>query len=211
MSGKVHRLLPVCTILALALVLASNLPAMAQAPINDVYQLGYFHVVPIIALDGAGTTTAFHIINTGQIGSPIDPATDHGTVCADIYIFDSNQEMLSCCSCPITANGMTEIHPGTPLTRVRLLEGVIKVVSDQGCDETNITRPVPGGLRVFGTNAQSLGHSTETLFQTAPLTPTEQNFLGNTCSFVHYLGSGVGVCNCPSDITTDGVIVVLQE
>jgi hypothetical protein len=105
---------------------------------------------------------------------------------------------------------MTEIHPGTPLTRVRLLDGVVKVVSDQGCDETNITSPVPAGLRVWGTNAQTLGHSTENLFQPAPLTSTEQNFLGNTCSFMHYLGSGVGVCDCPSDITPDGIIIVLQ-
>lgn len=199
---------PSCLALLFLLTLTLALPSFGQAT-NDVYQLGYFHVVPILQLDGAGTVTSFTVINTGQVGSPIDAATNSGTVCADIYFFDTNQEMLSCCSCPITANGMTKIHPGTPLTRVRLLEGVIKVVSDQGCDETNISRPVPGGLRVFGTNAQSLGHSTETLFQSAPLTSTEQAFLGQACSFVHYLGSGIGRCDCPVDFAGDGVIIII--
>ncbi len=180
---KLRHLAGVVALTALVFALAT--PGSAQS-INDVYQVGYYNVGPGIA---------FHVINTGQIGSPIDAATNQGTVCADIYIFDTNQEMLSCCSCPITANGLTNIHSGRALTAVPFTTGVIKIVSDRGCDETNITAPVPAGLRAFQTNAQVIG-ATETLFQPAPLTATEQTFLGNTCSFVHYLGSGVGVCAC---------------
>jgi hypothetical protein len=73
-------------------------------------------------------------------------------------------------------------------------------VADAGCDETNITAPVPGGLRVFLGNVQAGGSLTETLDQPAPLTSTEQQFLGNACSFVHYLGSGRGICYCSTGL-----------
>ncbi len=176
----------ICVSLALALlVLALTSPMLAQS-INDVYQVGYFN-----NNDGL----AVRIINTGQIGSPIDAASGHGTVCADIYVFDANQEMLACCSCPLTANELTELRSVQTLTRVEPPTGVIKIVSDRGCDATNITAPVPAGLRAFQVNPQR-GGLTETLYQPAPLTVTEQNFLGQTCSFVLYLGSGVGTCRC---------------
>ena len=187
MSQKLRRVLGMVALAALALSLAT--PSFGQAP-DDVYQLGYFN-------NNEGL--AVRIINTGQIGSPIDAGTNHGTACADIYVFDQNQEMLACCSCALTANALTELRSVQTLTRVKPPTGVVKIVSDRGCDETTISAPVPAGLRAFQVNPQGIG-ATETLYQAAPLTATEQNFLGNTCSFVHYLGSGVGTCRCGIEV-----------
>jgi hypothetical protein len=178
----------VVVVLALAL---SVTPSLAQIVANDAYQVGYFG--PFEFAD------TMRIINTGQIGSPMDASTKHGTVCADIYIFDANQEMAACCSCALTANALTELRVFSPLTGVDPPAGVVKIVADAGCDETNITAPVNGGLRAFQDNIQSTAPSvsvTETLFQPAPLTTQEQQFLGQACSFVHYLGSGRGICAC---------------
>ena len=184
------RILSAAVVIVLALGLAVT-PSRAQIVANDAYQVGYFG--PFALAD------TVRIINTGQIGSPIDAGTKHGTVCADIYVFDANQEMAACCSCALTANALTELRVFSPLTSVTPPTGVIKIVADAGCDETNITAPVNGGLRAFQDNIASTAPSlsvTETLFQPAPLTAQEQQFLGQACSFVHYLGSGKGICAC---------------
>ena len=165
------------------------LPSPAQVVANDAYQVGYL---------GSGLI-GFKIINTGQIGSPIDSTTSQGTVCADIYFFDANQEMQSCCSCPLTANQLIQRFELSSLTGTFVVPAVMKIVADAGCDETSIPQPVNGGLRAFLTNGQpgpGAATLTETLFQPAPLSVQEQRFLGDACSFVHYLGSGRGVCAC---------------
>jgi hypothetical protein len=189
---KATKLLCVSTLVVLFVALA--VPSWAQVVANDAYQVNYYS-------GGVGT---LRVINTGQVGSPIDTGTNHGKVCADIYVFDSNQEMLACCSCPITANGLLTVS-GTgllfnPLTGIRPATGVIKIVADnqpgKACDPKTIINPVESGLRAWETHPQGAA-LTETVFANAPLTNTEQSFLGQACSFVWYLGSGKGVCTCP--------------
>jgi hypothetical protein len=180
-----RRLLTIATVAVVVTLMSA--PSFAQVVANDAYQVGYYDVFRSLV-----------IINTGQIGSPIDPGTKHGTVCADIYLFDANQEMLACCSCVSTANGMALLTGATTLTNVDFTRGVIKVVADAGCDETSITTPVNGGLRAFETNfttGPAVGLR-ENRLEAAPLTTQEQQFLGQACSFVHYLGSGKGTCVC---------------
>ncbi len=202
-----QKLLVIAAIAALGMLATT----CAAQVVNDAYQLSYFNTGLVVNVD-----TSIRIINTGQVGSPIDAASAHGRVCADIYVFDTNQEMLECCSCPITANGLLTLSVQqnlvqSTLTNVRLISGVVKIVSDRGCDPTAITAPVPGGLRAFSPHEQEIitpipGDGqlftfqgiTETEFQSAPLQSQEAAFLGNACSFVLYLGSGRGKCACPA-------------
>jgi|SRR5690349_10718245 len=186
-----RKLLTIAAVAALVVLAAASSPAQIVA--NDAYQVGYYD-----------HNRGIHIINTGQIGSPIDPTTNHGTVCADIYLFDTNQEMLACCSCPLTANALVHDLSARSLTNAPFIRGVLKIVADAGCDETNITTPVNGGLRASLNNALLEGVpaaivQTENWLERAPLTAQEQQFLGQTCAFVHYLGSGVGVCSCTAE------------
>jgi hypothetical protein len=175
------------TITALVLFIALASPMWAQ--INDVYQ-GH----PFID----SQPSLVQIWNTGQVGSPIDPATKQGTVCADIYVFDANQEMSECCNCKITANGVLTLSTdvtgyglrANPLTGVAPQIGVYKIVSDAGsnCDATN---PVPTpDLRAWAFGP------TYDQFAQVPLQAQEQQFLGQACAFVIYLGSGKGQCSC---------------
>src|SRR5690242_21832827 len=127
----------------LLLIGAFTLPVTAQT-VNDAYQVNYFSDQLRVA-DVSAPDQFVRIINTGQIGSPIDSATNQGTVCADIYVFDTNQEMLECCSCPLTANALLTLSVQqnlvqSTLTNVRLISGVVKIVSDRGCDPTEIGR-----------------------------------------------------------------------
>ncbi len=167
-------------------------PLMAQVVANDAYGVSDYTV--------PGTV---RIINTGQIGSPIDVGTRHGTVCANIYVFDANQEMLECCSCPITANGLLTMDVAAqllnqPLTGVTPDAGVVKVVADTGCNPTSVTSPVPHALaacivKILDKASPKL---VESCLAPAPLQNQEAAFLGNACSFVLYLGSGKGLCAC---------------
>jgi hypothetical protein len=130
-------------------------------------------------------------------------------------VFDTTQEMLECCHCPITANGIAELSVLNDLTQEPLTgfpapdAGVIKVVSDIRCNEQ---APVPyPTLLGWATHIQqpTTGSfvTTEDSFKKAPLssavpdepvdpTTSELLFLGQACSFVQYLGSGKGVCTC---------------
>src|SRR4029077_10121767 len=113
---------------ALLLVVFLGTVVFAQG-INDVYQVNYY------ANANSMADSTVRIINTGQQGTPI--SAGHGTVCADIYVFDNTQEMLECWACPITANGILELplHNNlmqNPLTGIASTpnSGVIKIVSD---------------------------------------------------------------------------------
>ncbi len=206
------RLLVVSVLVALVVALAT--PSFAQVVASDAYQVNYYIQAPCVTPQPLGAPlSALFTINTGQVGSPIDAPTAHGTVCADIYVFDTNQEMLECCSCPVTANGLLAMAvcpnlTGNALTGVSPAIGVIKVVADQPtgglCDARSINSPVNGGLRswrttITGASRLSLVGLSENHFQSAPLTAQEQQFLGQACAFVTYLGSGRGTCRCTAE------------
>ncbi|HMK31459.1 MAG TPA: hypothetical protein VK473_17385 [Terriglobales bacterium] len=191
--------------LVLTLVALSSL-ASAQG-LTDVYWVNYFSnryspTAVLAAIDIYDQTV--RVINPGEQGTPL--SSKQGTVCADFYVFDDNQEMSECCACPITANGLLILSinrelNGNPLSGFPApLNGVIKLVSDNraNCDPTS---PVPtSDLRAWATHLQAPDGSrlvtTETEFEPAALQQDELSFLGTACSFVLFLGSGQGSCSC---------------
>ena len=72
---------------------------------NDAYYLGYY--------GGANMglpPAEVNIVNPGSTGgySDFDPTTPgyHGDLCANIYVFTSDQQMVECCSCFVSPNGL---------------------------------------------------------------------------------------------------------
>lgn len=190
------------TLLLLVAVALIAIPCSSFAQIQDVYQVTYYdNNIPGSPLD-SGT---IRIINPGLNGSPI--SANEGTLCANIYVFDSTQEMIECCSCQITANGLLTLSVAEPTENpltVTPYRGVIKVVSTTPtlmCDPTKIA-PTPD-LRAFATHLQDDGYVaghrflsvTEDEFADAPLSSVESSDLGTICSFVRYLGTGRGRCD----------------
>ena len=185
------------TVLLLALLLSGAAPAVAQS----VYQLNYF--------DNASShiDQKIRIVNSGEQGSPLDVYA--GTVCADIYVFDANQEMVECCACKITANANFTVSLNNqliqrPLTGTAVTAGSIHIIGDKypGCNET-APQPTSGLLaskmqiQVVGPDNAPVSWATETNFQFAPLSDSQRTFLGQACSFVQYLGNRVrGKCIC---------------
>ncbi len=191
-------------------VVALCAPVFAQDSVNltgndtgpGVYQVNYFSN----KLTGQGAPDQFvRIINTGAAGDPL--SYDEGPVCANIYMFDHQQEMLECCSCPLTANDLLTLSVNQHLMQNPLTgapgpsEGVIKIVSDQKskCSAEVLNYP-KFQLAAFGTHLQQpvLNNffTTETAFTPAELSWQERDFLPLACSFVRFLGSGKGRCDC---------------
>jgi hypothetical protein len=190
---------------ALVLVLVACGLATAQVNPDNVYSLTYFDN----NIQNGPLDATIRIINPGTSGSPI--SGDEGTQCANLYVFDDTQEMVECCSCPITANGLLTFRvqevTENPLT-VFPVRGVIKMIASSPspiCDATFTALLDPPLLRGFAThlqNPRAPGNLapfplavTEERFADAPLSFVEQNDLGTICSFVRYLGTGRGRCD----------------
>jgi hypothetical protein len=195
-------------VLAGILLLVSAVPAFAQLDAGDppTFFADYYanNAGPV----PSATDQVVRIINSGLYGTPLTSPV--GDICANIYVFDNNQEMISCCSCRITPNGLASASVGlqltnNPVTSVVPAAGVIKIVATplkRTCDPTARIDPSTADddlAVVFGTHVQTTAGTTsvtETNIGVAPLGSYELDFLPTACTFAQYLGSGKGTCGC---------------
>lgn len=187
-----HTLLVVCT-LALALCTVSAW-ASTTTPPADTLKVDYF----------ANANTAGAPDGTVRL---TNPGTAAGNVCANVFVFDANQELSECCSCELTPDGLRTLSVNTdlthnPLTGVTLTGGVIKIVSTTltagSCPLPTRISPTPA-LRAWATHIQNGSFAeTETSSQDATLSSGEVSRLQAECTAVQIDGSGSGVCSCGS-------------
>lgn len=191
-------------ILLVGLLLLMSTAALAQG----TYFVDYYsnNAGPVVGpLD-----QTIKIINVGTTGTPL--TTPRGDVCANIYVFDNNQEMIACCACRLTPNELATASVGNqltnnPLTSVVPPAGVVKIVNGTppagGCDPAAFTvgtTPAPS-IVGYATHLQVTGgatYVTETKIPNVGLINLqgELDFLAQACGFVRYLGSGKGTCSC---------------
>jgi len=157
----------------------------------------------------ADTLKVDYFSNANTSGAPdgtvriLNPGTSGGNLCADIFVFDTDEELSECCSCKITPDGLLTLSVDTdlthdPLTGVVLSTGVIKIVSSLTkaglCPLPTVSVPA-AGLRAWTTHIQGSSFSiTETASQDATLSTKEQNTLQSQCNAISKVGSGRGVC-----------------
>jgi hypothetical protein len=158
--------------------------------------------------NNAGPGGAFdqivRIINVGVGGTPMTSPT--GDICADIYVFDNNQELLACCDQRITPNGLASASvsnqlTNNPVTSAIPTAGVIKIATTPAPCGTPLTTADTSLAVVFATHLQVTGgatYVTETEMLSSPLSVGEALFLPMACSFARYLGSGSGRAFCSS-------------
>jgi hypothetical protein len=147
-------------------------------------------------------------LNIGDSFLNITNTGSQGNLCVAAYTFDASEEMVSCCSCLVTPNGLVSLSvqgdlisnslsPSTPTAVVTML-----VASDPmsgACDPSRITDSNQG-LRVFGTTLHALPGTpandglTEVPFQECGLSAAELNHLTSFCGFINANGSGFGIC-----------------
>jgi hypothetical protein len=134
-----------------------------------------------------------------------DPGTDAaGNFCADIFVFDPNQELSECCSCTTTPNNLLMLSlnkdlTGNPLTNKLLTTGTITIVpaaTQAGvCPLPSTMTPEPS-LQSWSTHIQS-GNGftvTETEDQRTGLSAENLTALQQQCAAIQSVGSGQGIC-----------------
>jgi len=195
-----------CTFLAATCALSTV--ALAQEPVSS-YNYGYYTNANTADYPQA----QMFVVNPGSTAGT-SPA---GDLCANVYVSNSNNEILECCSCKVSPDGLRTFGVNANLTDNSLLTsvphtGVIKIVSS--------AVPAPGSLATSCTNVAAttyapygyLGtwithvneaHNTfsvsETHFLAGVLSTTELTNLQNICSFIQASGAGFGICSCGSE------------
>jgi hypothetical protein len=187
-----------CTLLSL-LVVALVLGVGTAAAQDYYYDVGYYTNI------GASGAPSAHLRLTNDGYDSAFP------LCANIYVFDTAEEMEECCSCLVTANGYLDLSVNTSLLGNILdhgtvpTRGIIKEVSSP-IPPTGVCGPVTHGtypgIKGWLTHIQKGATAGTFSISETPLTDsylsTEESLfnLEETCGFVQSLGSGTGVCSC---------------
>jgi uncharacterized repeat protein (TIGR01451 family) len=184
----------------------SSAPAFACITIGttvvtptDIYQVLYFSNL-------SKADSYINITNTGALNG-FDPA---GQICVNVYTFDPSEELISCCSCLVTPDGLKSISVQQDLVTNRLTAAlpdsvVVKLVAnapDPGLCNAALPQfqNLTGGALAWGTtihqNPANVGGFgiTERAFTKSQLSPTELSKLTSLCGFTQAIGSGFGIC-----------------
>ena len=171
--------------------------AFAQDPF-DAYQVRYAANLgagqSVIDLTTAGTVNGF------------EPA---GNICATVYVFAEDQQLIACCACQLTPNHLQTLSVQSDLISNTLTPGVpigvtiglvaSAVPASGTCDAAHVGNLVPG-LRAWGTTLHAAPgggfFGTETHFSFASLGGgSELDKMTELCGFIESNGSGYGICN----------------
>lgn len=138
------------------------------------------------------------ITNTGRSG---------GNLCANVYTFDPAEELISCCTCSVTPNGLQSLSVrnsliSNPLTPAIPSSVAIKILASTGaCNAATVTTAtLAAGLRAWGTTLHALPTTpltygtTETPFTNSSLSASELSHITSFCGFIQSDGSGFGIC-----------------
>jgi hypothetical protein len=193
-------------VLAIALAIAT-ISGVASSQDDSPFTTNYFSNN---TTEGAPAGT-LRLSNDGAtVGLSFVGGFSSRTLCANIYVFAGDQQLVECCGCPVTPNGLVEENIntnllGNTLTRVVPNEGVIQIVAtvDTGvCDPTS-NASLARGLTAWTTHIENQvgGQFPVSVTQNSPstLSSAELLVLRSDCDFAVALGSGFGVCSCSGE------------
>jgi hypothetical protein len=181
-----------------------------------------FSTVAFSQIINAGVPDAFQVryASNLNIGDSVVNLTDTGaseltdpsacTICVNVYTFDPAEELISCCTCSLTPNGLVSFSvlnspTGNSLTPAIPISVVIKLVGTNATsapsDATSVTEAaLAPGLLAWGTTIHALPTApvsygvTETAFSICDLSAAELAHLTSFCGFIQANGSGFGIC-----------------
>jgi hypothetical protein len=194
-------------VLVALLIMAASACIAQTSP----YMIDYFSNNPG---PGGAADQQIRLVNYSLQGTPLTSPV--GDVCANVYVFDANQELVACCSCRITPNGLISLSianglTNNPVTSVVPVNGDVKIVSTAAngaaaCTPLTQNGGILNSTVGFGTHLQISGGTaagtfiTETPLATVPIEAItagpEGPFLLQACQFARYLGSSKGICAC---------------
>jgi hypothetical protein len=231
------------TLLALAVV-ALLMPVAKVAFAQNLYNVTHFDTHPDITNTTCGGTADNPDCNiTGPFGSSLP--THGGAIrdnmvrmsvgtgadrCANIYVYDDDEQLIECCACPVSSNGFLQLSTednltANPFDSVGHTRGLIKVVSSLGSPCFNSFEASSAGAPY--TTAANIREWIDHVPTEPSATPGEGDFPGpfrnivesvflavptasaaelanlqTTCNTVLLNGTGKGACTC-GDTTTE--------
>jgi hypothetical protein len=188
------------------------LSTIAFAQQDGVYQIGYAANLNI-------GDSVVNISNDGFNGGFYPNTLGAGNLCVNVYTFDPAEEMVSCCACLVTPNGLVSLSakndlindvltPAIPTSIVIKLVSSIPGTTSAGaftvCNPTNFALFAPTrGTLAWGTTlepsqtAGTYGPVNVPFINGASLATSstlELNELFSVCGLVQAEGTGYGVC-----------------
>src|SRR5271168_2288886 len=176
---------------SITLLICASLSATA----DDTFQISY----------AANLNAGDSFVNFTNSGATVTNGVSQN-LCANMYTFDPSEELISCCGCMVTPNGLDSVTVNSlisnPLTPAIPPNAVIKIVatSDPTCNPSSVTT-LAHGLLSWGTtlhqNTSTAGITysvTETPFSNATLSAAELTHITATCGFIQANGTGFGLC-----------------
>lgn len=179
---------------ALILFSVAVLAQVVNAP-ADAYQVRY--AANLVIGDSHVNMT-----NTGVVGG-FEPV---GNICANVYVFDADQQLVSCCACQLTPNHLKTLSVKNDLVSNTLTPGIptsvtVALLATAGpvCNAATATAGnLVSGLRAWGTTIHAIpggGYNvTETEFSSSPLGVSQFGKMTAYCGFIQINGSGYGIC-----------------
>jgi hypothetical protein len=193
-------------------ILAVAMIASAQVTTDGPFQVRYAANLNL-------GESYINITNDGANGAPLlGPGFGGaaGNICVNVYAFSPDEQLVSCCSCLVTPNGVVNLGVTRDLTS-KTLTGVIptsvvvKLVSTLAGDggtgtsctnsaATVTTATLARGLLAWGTTihngppAVAAYNVTETPFSPGTLSAGELASIGGRCASILGNGSGFGIC-----------------
>jgi hypothetical protein len=168
----------------------------------------------------AGDAT-INVTNSGMMGAGLQSgmsASITGSICVNVYGFAPDEQMVSCCSCPVTPNGLRSLSVNrdilsnllTPATPTSIVIKLLASVPQGGScvnSAANVTGDnLAGGVVAWGTSVHSASTPPASGQQSGPFTLTGHRFIPGTlhagelsrlqqlCNFTLANGSGYGTC-----------------
>jgi hypothetical protein len=193
--------------LLIALLLVSVV-AFAQNPItrDSPFQVRY-------AANLAAGDSYVNMTNSGYNGAALPSGTSAsitGSICVNVYTFSPDEQLVSCCSCPVTPNGLRSLsvkrdlisNPLTPAVPGSVVIKLLASVPVGGSCNNSAANPgtITGGLLAWGTTLHpdtvygGRYVTTETSFLPASLSVGEYTRITSLCNFILANGSGFGIC-----------------
>jgi hypothetical protein len=159
-----------------------------------------------------------NVVNTGANGAPLlgpGLGVAVGNICVNVYAFDPNEEMVSCCSCLVTPDQVRNLgvnrdinsNTATGVTPTSMTIKLLATLAGTGGTSSTCsnaaasvaTATIVAGMAAWGTTLHATPTAgafatTETRFTPATLSASELAHLGNTCSNIVGNLSGFGIC-----------------
>ena len=202
--------------------LSMNVTAFGQLITTDPNDTSFF--VRYAANLNAGDSV-INITNSGANSTSGGVITDavNGNLCANLYAYTPDEQLVACCACEVTPNGLKSlsvkndlaINPLTPAVPTSLVVKILVTSADPlaaggasrctGSSPATVgTNDLVKGLIAWSTTIHALPVTavtpagtygvTETEFHGSSLSETERQRMTTLCAFIRANGSGYGIC-----------------